>query len=64
MHDQFKMRILVNDLDSMVFRIEDCPAHPKLTEALNAVQTARDAIRTAMGDLHQTDMRARYSKSA
>ena len=60
MHDQFKMRVLGNDLDSMVVRIEDLPPHPKLTDALNAVQAARDAVRTAAGDLHQADIRRRY----
>lgn len=60
MHDQAKMRILANDLDSMVVRVEDLPAHPRLTDALTAVQAARGAVREAAGDLHQADMRRRY----
>lgn len=60
MQDQGKMRILANDLDSMVVRVDDLPAHPKLTEALTAIQAARDAVREAAGDLHQADIRRRY----
>lgn len=60
MNDQFKMKILANDLDSMVARIEDLPAHPRLTDAQNAVHAALAAVREAAGDLHQSEMRKRY----
>jgi hypothetical protein len=64
MNDQDKMRVIANDLDSMVARIEDLPAHPLLTNALTSVQEARQAVRSAASDIHHSDMRKRYGASA
>lgn len=55
--------ILINDLDSMVHRIEALQAHPKYTEALNRVQEARQALQEGRSDLHQREMKARYGGS-
>ncbi len=54
--------IVVNDLDSLVYRIEALGAHPQYTDALNAVQKARDSVKAAAIDLHQRDMRERFAK--
>ena len=61
MNVQPKMIIVANDLNSMAQRIEDLPAHPRLTEALVAVQQAEKAVREAAGDLHHRDMLARHA---
>ena len=53
--------ILVNDLDSMVHRIEALDAHPRLTDALNAVHAAKKAVAEARADIHQSEMRARFA---
>lgn len=52
--------IIVNDLDSMVFRIEALPAHPSYTDALLLVQNARKAIENGRSDLHQRSMTERF----
>lgn len=52
--------LIANDLNGMTARIEELPAHPKMTAALTAVQAAEKAIREATADLHHADMRARY----
>lgn len=62
MNDNFAARIMANELDSMVMRIEALPAHDLYTTAQAAVQTARDALRNGASDLHQQDMRKRFAK--
>jgi hypothetical protein len=53
--------IIVNDLDSMARRIEELPAHPRYTDALNAVSAAKQAVLEARVDLHQRAMRERLA---
>ena len=60
MDDDRKMAVLVNDLDSMVHRIEGLPAHPGLTDALTAVQEAKASVTTARAELHQEALTKRY----
>lgn len=62
MHHQSEAAIIVNDLNSLVHRIEALPAHPKYTEALNAVQEAETAMRLGRSDLHDREMRDRFAK--
>lgn len=62
MNKSSNMAIIVNDLDSMVHRIEALEAHPKLTDALNSVQSAKAAMLLASVDIHQRDMKARFAK--
>jgi hypothetical protein len=52
--------IIANDLDSLLHRIEALQAHPRYTEAGQAVLAARDAIKAGRQDLHETAMRARF----
>jgi hypothetical protein len=53
--------IIINDLDSMVHRIEALQAHPRYTEALVAVQEAKKALQSGLTDIHQSDLRKRFS---
>lgn len=56
--------IIVNDLDSMVHRIEELPAHPRYTDALVAVQNAKVAVMEGRTDLHrQAQLRRLGEKS-
>lgn len=64
MHHQSLAAILCNDLDSMVHRIEELPAHVEYTNALNAVHAAKAALIKGRGDLHQADMKRRYSAAS
>lgn len=59
-HDR-EAAIIANDLDSLVHRIESLPPHPSYTEALTAVQQAKQAISEGRVDLHQRDMRERFA---
>ena len=61
---QAEARVLANDLNSMTARIEALPGHPRMTDALNAVQEAEKALREAWGDLHQIETRKRYADHA
>ena len=60
MHDQAKMAILINDLDSMCWLIEDLPAHVALTNAGELLKEAKNAIAKARVELHQSDLARRY----
>ena len=64
MNWQMQAQIVANDLDSMQIRIEALPAHPRMTDALNAIIEAEKALREAWGDLHQIETRKRYSDHA
>jgi hypothetical protein len=55
--------IIINDLDSLVHRIEGLQAHPRYTDAMVAVQAAKIAMTEGRGDLHQSEMRARFARS-
>jgi hypothetical protein len=44
--------IIINDLDSMVHRIEMLQAHPNYTNALIAVQKAKKEIMDGRQDIH------------
>lgn len=60
MHIDSTTLILTNDLDSMVARIEDLPAHPALTKALTAVLEAKAAVGTFRTEMHQERMKERF----
>jgi hypothetical protein len=53
--------VIQNDLDSLVHRIEALPGHPEYTEAVLAVQKARDAVNAGRTALHHAGMRARFA---
>jgi len=55
--------IIVNDLDSMIHRIEMLQAHPRYTNALLAVQRAREEISAGQQDIHDRGMRERFAKA-
>ena len=55
--------IIANDLDSLIHRIEMLQAHPKYTDALLHVSSAKDAIRDGRSDIHQRDVKARHDRS-
>lgn len=55
--------IIANDLDSLVHRIEALPAHPRFTDALNAVHAAKEAVTEGRVDLHHRGMRERFATS-
>ncbi len=57
-----RAHVLINDLDNMVVYIEALPAHPRYTDALNAVLRAKDALIAGRSDLHQQDMKERFKK--
>lgn len=63
MHADRQAAILVNDLDSMVHRIEELPAHPLYTDALNHIHAAKAAIHAGRIDIHHTLMVQRFSGS-
>jgi hypothetical protein len=53
--------IIINDLASMVHRIEGLQAHPSYTQALVAVQEAKAVMGEGRSDLHQRGMRERFA---
>jgi len=55
--------IIVNELDSIAMRIEGLQAHPAYTDALNAVKEAKAAMISGRGEIHQTEMRAKFAKA-
>ncbi|SFS42286.1 hypothetical protein [Brevundimonas viscosa] len=63
MHHQSLAAIIANDLNSLAHRIEALPAHPNYTAALNAVQEAEAAVKSAAVDLHQSEMRERFARA-
>lgn len=62
MTNDSKAAILMNDLDSMVHRIEELDAHPDYTAALIKVQEARDAIGEARIKTHHAEMAERFKQ--
>jgi len=52
--------MIINDLDSLIHRIEDLPAHPRYTQALVAVQDAKQAITNGRSEIHQHNMGERF----
>lgn len=56
--------ILTNDLDSMIHRIELLQAHPRYTDALTAIQAAKQAVIDGRSDIHQREIRERFSKAS
>lgn len=54
--------IIINDLDNMVHRIEGLQAHPEYTNALIAVQAAKQSMVMGRGALHQHAMKERFAK--
>lgn len=60
MNDDQTTAVIVNDLDSLIHRIEALPAHASFTEALTHVVAAKRAVVHGRVDLRQTAMRERY----
>lgn len=58
-HDR-KMAIIINDLDSLVHRIEALPGHPALTDAEESVQQAKRYMEKARVEIHQANLRLAY----
>jgi hypothetical protein len=54
--------IIINDLDSMVHRIEMLQAHPHYTNAMVAVQKAREEMLKGQRALHGSGMRERFAQ--
>lgn len=61
MHADSQAAIIANDLDSLIHRIEALPASPRYTEALLAVQGAKNAISAGRSEMHQFAMRQRFA---
>lgn len=61
MNTDSQAAMIANDLDSLVHRIEALPASPRYTEALLAVQSAKNAISAGRSELHQLAMRQRFA---
>ncbi|GJK94537.1 hypothetical protein TUM17568_57430 [Klebsiella oxytoca] len=55
--------IIANDLDSLIHRIEALPAHPRFTDALNAVHAAKKAVSEGRVEVHHQGMRERFAAS-
>jgi len=53
-----KAAIILNDLDSILRRIESLPSHVRYTEAKNLVNDAMIAMTLGRIDLHQQAMQA------
>jgi hypothetical protein len=62
MNPDSEAAVIINDLDSLVHRIEGLQAHPRYTDALVAVQAAKQAVLDGRGDIHQTAMRERFAE--
>ncbi len=60
MNDDSIAAIIVNDLDSLIHRIEALPANQGYTEALTHVVAARNSVIAGRAEIHQTVMRERY----
>jgi hypothetical protein len=52
--------VIINDLDSLVHRIETLQAHPEYTTALAAVQAAKAAITRGRANIHNVEMERRF----
>lgn len=62
MHHSTEAAIIINDLDSLRYRIEALPAHVAYTDALNAVTEARECMKHGSADIHQAEMKERFAK--
>jgi hypothetical protein len=60
MNQDSQAAMIVNDLDSLIHRIEDLPAHPRYTDALVFVQDAKEAITDGRSQIHQQTMGGRF----
>ncbi len=60
MNDNSLASIIINDLSSLIHRIEALPAHPEYTNAAVAVLEARRAVSVGCADLHSKAMRERF----
>jgi hypothetical protein len=56
--------MIINDLDSLIHRLEDLPAHPRYTAALVAIQDAKQAITFGRAEIHQHNMGLRLSQKS
>lgn len=63
MDEQFTIRVMTNDLDSMAIRIEALSAHPDFTNAGDLVRKARDLLMSGASEIHQRDMQERFAKN-
>jgi hypothetical protein len=54
--------IIINDLDSLVHRIEALPAYPSYTNALSDVIAARQAVTIGRQQLHELQMLERFER--
>lgn len=54
--------IIINDLDSLVHRIEALEANPHYTHALTAVQNAKAAVTAGRSEIHQARMKKRFAE--
>lgn len=62
MHPDRQAAILINEADSMIHYIEALPAHPAYTDALTAIQLVKQKLVEGRQDLHQRDMRERFTQ--
>jgi len=53
MNNDTEMAILINDLDSIMLRIESLPPHQEFTKAWDSVNAAKDFIVCARGAFHK-----------
>jgi hypothetical protein len=53
--------MIINDLDSLIHRIEDLPGHPRYTDALVAIQDAKQAVSDGRAEIHRHTMGERFS---
>lgn len=62
-HRQAQAAIIANDLDSLVHRIEGLEANPRYTNALTAVQKAKEEMLAGRAEIHQENMRRRFAEA-
>jgi hypothetical protein len=62
MHPDKQAAVLINEVDSMIHYIEALPAHPAYTDALIAIEQAKQKLVEGRMDLHQTAMRERFAQ--
>ena len=56
--------LIINDLDSLLYRIEALQAHPKYTDAVTAVQSAKAAMIEGRSAIHHALLRVRFGMDA
>lgn len=62
MNEDSQAAMLMNDLDNMVYRIEALQAHPRYTDALTAVKSAKEAIQDGRSQIHQFETAKRFAQ--